>query len=118
VVVTNKAHREGRAIMETARGHHSGQTRLLRRAAEPDAQGRTAQRLLVQVNNNLLAAANQNDESYFGYRNPDNFTAVSDAYPSVTARAADLILTTAMWVEKEGAPLAPARVNRNPISAN
>jgi anaerobic selenocysteine-containing dehydrogenase len=28
---------------------------------------------------------------------------VSDAYPTVTAQAADLILPTAMWVEKEGA---------------
>src|SRR6201993_3183356 len=28
---------------------------------------------------------------------------VSDAYPSLTALAADLILPTAMWVEKEGA---------------
>ena len=28
---------------------------------------------------------------------------VSDPYPAVTAIAADLILPTAMWVEKEGA---------------
>ena len=28
---------------------------------------------------------------------------VSDAYPTVTAQAADLMLPTAMWVEKEGA---------------
>ena len=32
-----------------------------------------------------------------------NFIVVSDAYPTVTAMAADLILPTAMWVEKEGA---------------
>jgi len=38
-----------------------------------------------------------------GYRNPDNFIVVSDAYPTVTCEAADLILPTAMWVEKEGA---------------
>src|SRR6187399_187564 len=57
----------------------------------------------VQVNNNLQAAANANEETYQGYRNPDNFIVVSDAYPSVTALAADLILPTAMWVEKEGA---------------
>ena len=44
-----------------------------------------------------------NEESYPGYRNPDNFIVVSDAYPTVTALAADLILPTAMWVEKEGA---------------
>jgi nitrate reductase NapA len=34
---------------------------------------------------------------------PDNFIVVSDPYPTVTALAADLILPTAMWVEKEGA---------------
>ena len=57
----------------------------------------------IQVNNNLQAAANMNEETYPGYRNPDNFIVVSDAYPTVTAEAADLILPTAMWVEKEGA---------------
>lgn len=57
----------------------------------------------IQVNNNLQAAANLNQEGYPGYRNPDNFIVVSDAYPTVTAQAADLILPTAMWIEKEGA---------------
>lgn len=57
----------------------------------------------VQCNNNMQAAANINEEGYPGYRNPENFIVVSDAYPTVTAQAADLILPTAMWVEKEGA---------------
>ncbi|MBO9512476.1 MAG: periplasmic nitrate reductase subunit alpha [Variovorax sp.] len=57
----------------------------------------------VQVNNNMQAAANLVEEGYPGYRNPDNFVVVSDVYPTVTALAADLILPTAMWVEKEGA---------------
>jgi nitrate reductase NapA len=57
----------------------------------------------VQVNNNVQAAPNLNEETLPGYRNPDNFIVVSDAYPTVTAQAADLILPTAMWVEKEGA---------------
>ena len=57
----------------------------------------------IQVNNNLQAAANMNEETYPGYRHPDNFIVVSEAYPTVTAQAADLILPTAMWVEKEGA---------------
>ncbi|MDO3722252.1 periplasmic nitrate reductase subunit alpha [Marinobacter sp. chi1] len=56
----------------------------------------------VQVNNNMQAAANVNEEGFPGYRNPDNFIVVSDAYPTVTAQAADLILPAAMWVEKEG----------------
>ncbi|MFC3550873.1 periplasmic nitrate reductase subunit alpha [Lysobacter cavernae] len=57
----------------------------------------------VQVNNNMQAAANLMQETYPGYRNPANFIVVSDAYPTVTAQAADLILPAAMWVEKEGA---------------
>ncbi len=57
----------------------------------------------VMCNNNMQAAANMNNETYPGYRNPDNFIVVSDPYPTVTAMAADLILPTAMWTEKEGA---------------
>ena len=57
----------------------------------------------VQVNNNMQAAANMMQEGLPGYRNPDNFIVVSDVYPTVTALSADLILPSAMWVEKEGA---------------
>jgi nitrate reductase NapA len=57
----------------------------------------------VQVNNNVQAAPNSSNETYPGYRNPDNFIVVSDAYPTVTALSADVILPAAMWVEKEGA---------------
>ncbi len=57
----------------------------------------------VMCNNNMQAAPNMSEETYPGYRNPDNFIVVSDPYPTVTALAADLILPTAMWVEKEGA---------------
>ena len=57
----------------------------------------------VQVNNNLQAGANINQEGLPGYRNPDTFVVVSDAYPTVTTLGADLVLPVAMWVEKEGA---------------
>ncbi len=57
----------------------------------------------VQCTNNVQAAANLNEETLPGYRNPDNFIVVSDPYPTVTALSADLILPTAMWTEKEGA---------------
>ena len=49
----------------------------------------------VMCNNNMQAGPNMNDETYPGYRNPDNFIVVSDPYPTVTAMAADLILPTA-----------------------
>jgi len=54
-------------------------------------------------NNNAQAGPNINQEILPGWRNPDNFIVVSDPYPTVSAMHADLILPTAMWVEKEGA---------------
>ncbi|EIA0833386.1 periplasmic nitrate reductase subunit alpha [Vibrio parahaemolyticus] len=57
----------------------------------------------VQCNNNMQAGPNINTERLPGYRNPANFIVVSDPYPTATAQAADLILPTAMWIEKEGA---------------
>jgi nitrate reductase NapA len=57
----------------------------------------------VQCNNNMQAGPNINGERLPGYRNPANFIVVSDPYPTATAQAADLILPTAMWIEKEGA---------------
>jgi nitrate reductase NapA len=104
MVVTNRAHRD-----------KAEQIWKLPEGTIPDKPGYHAvlqNRMLkdgmlnaywVQVNNNMQGAANANEETYLGYRNPENFIVVSDAYPSVTALAADLILPAAMWVEKEGA---------------
>ncbi len=104
MVVTNKAHRDmaekiwklPEGTIPAQPGYHAVlQSRMLR-------DGKL-NAYWVQVNNNLQAGANANEETYPGFRNPDNFIVVSDAYPTVTALAADLILPTAMWVEKEGA---------------
>ena len=57
----------------------------------------------VMCNNNMQTGPNLEAESLPGYRNPKNFIIVSDPYPTVTTSAADLILPTAMWIEKEGA---------------
>ncbi|MFP1527295.1 molybdopterin-dependent oxidoreductase [Escherichia coli] len=43
---------------------------------------------------------NINEERMPGWRDPRNFIIVSDPYPTVSALAADLILPTAMWVER------------------
>jgi nitrate reductase NapA len=56
-----------------------------------------------QCNNNMQAGPNINEELYPGWRNPNVFVIVSDPYPTASTQAADLILPTAMWVEKEGA---------------
>ncbi|MCD4621952.1 molybdopterin-dependent oxidoreductase, partial [Proteus mirabilis] len=53
--------------------------------------------------NNMQAGPNINEDRLPGWRDPRNFIIVSDPYPTVSALAADLILPTAMWVEKEGA---------------
>jgi nitrate reductase NapA len=57
----------------------------------------------TQTTNNVQAGANSAQETWPGFRNPDNFVVVSDVYPTVTTAGADLILPSAMWVEKEGA---------------
>lgn len=57
----------------------------------------------VMCNNNMQAGPNINEERMPGWRDPRNFVVVSDPYPTISALAADLILPTAMWVEKEGA---------------
>jgi len=104
MVVTNKAHRDitekiwklPEGIIPDKPGYHAVlQSRMLKDGL--------LNAYWVQVNNNLQAGPNINEETYPGFRNPENFVVVSDAYPSVTALAADLILPTAMWVEKEGA---------------
>ncbi len=57
----------------------------------------------TSTTNNMQAGPNVNGEVWPGWRNPETFVVVSDAYPTVSAMAADLILPSAMWVEKEGA---------------
>lgn len=59
--------------------------------------------LWVMCNNNMQAGPNINQDRLPGWRDENNFIIVSDPYPTVSALAADLILPTAMWVEKEGA---------------
>ena len=104
MVVTNPDHRA-----------HAERTWKLPEALLPDRPGYHAvlqDRMLadgklnaywVMCNNNLQTAPNKTGETYPGYRRAENFIVVSDAYPTVTAMAADLILPAAMWVEKEGA---------------
>lgn len=57
----------------------------------------------TSTTNNMQAGPNVNEEIYPGWRNPAAFVVVSDVYPTVSALAADLILPSAMWTEKEGA---------------
>jgi len=104
MVVTNPKHREKaehiwglpEGTIPERPGYHAVQQNRMLKDGKLNAYW-------VQVNNNMQAAPNMMQEGLPGYRNPDNFVVVSDAYPTVTTLAADLVLPTAMWVEKEGA---------------
>ena len=99
----SEAPRSRREDLEAAGRHHSGLDRLPRRAASR-ACSRTASSISTgpSTTNNMQAGPNINGEIYPGWRNPKNFIVVSDVYPTVSAMAADLILPSAMWMEKEG----------------
>ncbi|GHF74107.1 periplasmic nitrate reductase [Seohaeicola zhoushanensis] len=104
LVVTNEEHRaHAEEIWKLPPGTIPDKPGLHAVAQNRALKDGTLNAYWVQCNNNMQAGANINGEGYPGYRNPDNFIVVSDPYPTVTAMAADLILPTAMWVEKEGA---------------
>ena len=105
MVVTNKAHRDiaeriwklPEGTIPDKPGYHAVlQNRMLKDGL--------LNAYWVQVNNNLQAGANVNEEDLSGLSAiRRTSSSCRDAYPTVTALAADLILPTAMWVEKEGA---------------
>ena len=91
MVVTNPKHREitekiwklPAGLLPDKPGYHAVEQNRMLKDGKLSAYW-------VQVNNNMQAAANIMEEGLPGYRNPENFIVVSDAYPTVTARAADL----------------------------
>ncbi len=103
-VVTNPDHRkEAEEIWKLPEGTIPGEVGL---TAVDQSRALKDSKLRVywtQVTNNVQAGPNSAQETYPGWRNPDTFIIVSDIYPTVSAQAADLILPSASWVEKEGA---------------
>jgi Molybdopterin oxidoreductase len=75
------------------------------RLPPPEELNSISQSIQLWIATNMCSAnlAKVNDEGLPDYRNPKNFIVVSAPYPTVTAQAADLVLPTAMWIEKEGA---------------
>ncbi len=103
-MVTNPKHREtaekiwkvpAGTIQEKVGFHAVQQSRMLGR--------RRAQRLLDPGQQQHAGRSQRDAGSAARLAQPDNFVIVSDVYPTVSAQAADLILPSAMWVEKEGA---------------
>ena len=104
MVVTNPEHRKAtEAIWQLPDGTLNDKIGLHAVAQSRALKDGKLKCYWATTTNNMQAGPNINDEIYPGWRNPATFVVVSDAYPTVSAMAADLILPSAMWVEKEGA---------------
>jgi nitrate reductase NapA len=81
-------------------GYHT--VEMWKRFSTPTGQGGDIETLWVQVTN--PAQSLPNTELLFApsRKLKDKFLIVSDVYPTATTREADLILPSAMWVEKNG----------------
>jgi nitrate reductase NapA len=105
MVVTNAKHREvSEKALETA-CRHASPTGSVRTPSRRAACSRTARSTSTGRRRPTTCRPGRTSmtRSFPGWRNPDNFIVVSDAYPTVSAMSADLILPAAMWMEKEGA---------------
>lgn len=108
LVVTDPAHRrEAEAIwnlpagrINATPGHHT--VELWRRFSTPKAQGGDIDTIWVQVTNPARSLPNVGALFEPSRRIPGKFLIVSDVYPTATVKAADLVLPSAMWVEKNG----------------
>ncbi len=104
MVVTNPEHRKvTEAIWQLPEGTLSDKIGLHAVAQSRALKDGKLKCYWTSTTNNMQAGPNINDEILPGWRNPATFIVVSDAYPTVSAMAADLVLPSAMWVEKEGA---------------
>ncbi len=81
-------------------GHHT--VEMWRRFSTPASEGGDIDTLWVQVTNPAQSLPNTRTLFDPSRRIPGKFLVVSDVYPTATVRAADLILPSAMWVEKNG----------------
>ena len=81
-------------------GYHT--VLMWRKFSTPTSQGGDISTLWVQVTNPAQSLPNVSQLFDPSRRMDDKFLIVSDVYPTATVRAADLILPSAMWVEKNG----------------
>ncbi|GBO49936.1 nitrate reductase catalytic subunit NapA [Pectobacterium versatile] len=104
MVVTNEKHRAiAEKLWQLPTGTIPEKIGLHAVAQDRALKDGTLNAYWVMCNNNMQAGPNINQERMPGWRDPRNFIVVSDPYPTISALSADLILPTAMWVEKEGA---------------
>jgi nitrate reductase (cytochrome) len=81
-------------------GHHT--VELWRRFSTPKDQGGDIDTIWVQVTNPARSLPNLGALFEPSRRIPGKFLIVSDVYPTATVQAADLVLPSAMWIEKNG----------------
>jgi nitrate reductase (cytochrome) len=108
LVVTNAEHRAeaerywnlpaGR--INAKPGYHT--VEMWRRFSTPKDAGGDIDTIWVQVTNPARSLPNINTLFEPSRKLPGKFLIVSDVYPTATAMAADLVLPSAMWVEKNG----------------
>ena len=81
-------------------GYHT--VEMWKRFSRPRDQGGDISTIWVQVTNPGQTLPNRNQLFDPSRKLADKFLIVSDVYPTATTREADLILPSAMWVEKNG----------------
>ncbi len=81
-------------------GYHT--VEMWRRFSTAKDQGGDIDTIWVQVTNPARSLPNINKLFEPSRKIPGKFLIVSDVYPTATAMAADLVLPSAMWVEKNG----------------
>ncbi len=81
-------------------GYHT--VEMWERFSTPRAKGGDITTIWVQATNPGQSLPNTHKLFYPSRRDPEKFLIVSDVYPTETTRNADLILPSALWVEKNG----------------
>jgi len=81
-------------------GYHT--VEMWKRFSTPKAKGGDIDTIWVQVTNPAQSMPNRNALIDPSRKDPDKFLIVSDVYPTQTAMMADLLLPSALWVEKNG----------------
>lgn len=81
-------------------GYHT--VEMWRRFSTAKDRGGDISTIWVQVTNPARTLPNLNQLFLPSRKLPGKFLIVSDVYPTATAMAADLVLPSAMWVEKNG----------------
>ncbi len=81
-------------------GYHA--VEMWKRFCTPQEQGGDIDTIWVQATNPAQSLPNVHKLFEPSRHIPGKFLIVSDVYPSATARAADLVLPSALWIEKNG----------------